>query len=148
MEHSKQAIPPRLQEIIEDFSWSEGREKLELLLEYAEKLPPLPEWLQGQRDQMEPVPECMTPVFVQAEALNGSMQFHLDVPRESPTVRGYAAILSEGLKGATPEQVLSIPNDFYEQMGLHQVLTHQRLIGISAIMAHMKQLALKQLSQE
>jgi len=31
-----ESIPPRLQEIIEDFSWCEGREKLELLLKLRE----------------------------------------------------------------------------------------------------------------
>jgi cysteine desulfuration protein SufE len=141
------SMPPRLEEIIEDFSWCEGREKLELLLEFSEKMSPLPEWLHEQRDAMEPVPECMTPVFVHAETTNGKLTFYFDVPAESPTVRGYAEILRDGVQGATPEAVLAIPNDFYMQMGLQQVLTHQRLSGISAILAHMKRLAVKELGE-
>ena len=142
MNQAQDTIPPRLREIIEDFELAEGREKLELLLDYAASMPPLPDWLASQREQMEPVPECMTPVFVQSKMEAGKLTFYFDVPAESPTVRGYAALLAEGLDGATPQEVLSVPADFYQQMGLDKVLTHQRLNGITAILAHMKRQAL------
>lgn len=145
MSDTSKSIPPRLQEIIEDFGWCEGREKLELLLEFSENLPPLPERLYDKRDAMEPVPECMTPVFIHSENEEDQLTFYFDVPPESPTVRGYAEILRDGTEGATPEEVLAIPNDFFLQMGLGQVLTHQRLNGISAILAHMKKLAAQEL---
>lgn len=140
-------MPARLKEIIEDFQLSEGREKLELLLQYAEQMPALPDWLQLEHSQMEFVPECMTPVYVHAELEAGRMTFYFDVPEESPTVRGYAALMGEGLNGATPEQVLSVPGDFYQQMGLDRVLSHQRLNGIAAILAHMKRLAVDALGK-
>lgn len=147
MEKTVGEMPARLKEIIEDFQLSEGREKLELLLQFAQQMPALPEWLQGDRSQMEFVPECMTPVYVHAETQNGRMTFYFDVPDESPTVRGYAAIMAEGLREATPEQVLNVPGDFYQQIGLDKVLSYQRLNGISAILAHMKRLALETLSR-
>jgi cysteine desulfuration protein SufE len=78
---------------------------------------------------------------------NGGMAFYFAVPPESPTVRGYAAILAEGTRGATPEAILGIPKDFYLQMGLHQVLSPQRMNGIAAILAHMKRLALKKMQR-
>ncbi len=138
------AIPVPLQEIIEAFEWAEGQDKLQLLLEYSEKLPPLPVWLAEKRDQMDQVHECMTPVFIHAEREeDGGMRFYFDIPPESPTVRGYATILEEGLNGATPEEVIAVPGDFYQQMGLHTVLTYQRLNGITAILAYMKRLAAK-----
>lgn len=143
MSEENEKIPTQLQEIIEDFAFCEGREKLELLLEYSERMPPLPEWLQEKHADMDQVQECMTPVYVQATTENGKMSFFFDVPAELPTVRGYAAIMAEGLQGATPEEVLSVPAGFYLQMGLEKVLTQQRLNGISAILAHMKRLALK-----
>lgn len=141
------AIPTRLQKIIEEFEWFEGQEKLQLLLEYSEKMPPLPDWL-NKDSNMEQIHECMTPVFVHAERENGGMHFYFDVPPESPTVRGYAAILGEGLHGATPEEVLAVPGAFYQQMGLQKVLTTQRLNGIGAILAHIKRLATKALSEQ
>jgi cysteine desulfuration protein SufE len=134
-------LPPKLQEIVEDFSYCEGREKLEYLLHFAEKLPPLPDRLADQRQNMDEVHECMTPVFMFAEKDNGRLTYHFDIPPESPTVRGFAAVLQEGLNGLSADQIQAIPNEFYLQMGLQNVLTSQRLNGIGAILAHMKTLA-------
>ena len=145
MNETTEKIPARLQEIVEDFAFCEGREKLELLLEYSERMPALPEWLQDEHESMDQVQECMTPVYVQAKTEDGKMTFYFDVPPESPTVRGYAAIMAEGLQGATPKEVLGVPAGFFLQMGLEKVLTQQRLNGITAILAHMKRLALKTL---
>ena len=141
-------LPPRLQEIVEDFALAEGREKLELLLQYAQELPPLPDWLKEHRERMEPVPECMTPVFAHAEAEDGRMRYYLDVPDEAPTVRGYAAILAQGLNGVRAEEVLNVPTTFYEQMGLSGVLSGQRLNGMRAILARLKHYARQTIAQQ
>ena len=137
--------PARLEEIIQDFQYCEGREKLELLIQYSESLPDLPARFAEQRAGMSPVPECMTPVYMFVEIEADRLHFHFDVPAESPTVRGFAAIMQQGLDGITPEEVLQVPADFYQQMGLHEVLSNQRLNGISAILAHMKQLAVSEM---
>ncbi len=143
MSETNGAIPPRLQEIIETFGESEGEDKLELLLEYSEKMPPLPDWL-NKETNMEQVHECMTPVFVHAEVENGGMVFYFDISPESPTVRGFAAILGEGLRGLPPAQILAVPNDFFQAMGLQKVLSYQRLRGITAILVYLKRLAKEQ----
>jgi cysteine desulfuration protein SufE len=145
MSEQSQVLPKHLQKIVEDFAVCEGREKLELLLDYSERMPPLPEWLQNQHDGMDQVHECMTPVFVQSVTEDGKMHFYFDVPPESPTVRGYAALLAEGLDSLGPQEILTVPNDFYLDMGLAEVLTHQRMNGISAILAHMKRLAVAEI---
>lgn len=134
-------LPERLQEIIENFSYCEGQEKLEYLLQLSESLEPLPEWLEDERDSMDEVNECMTPVFVFAEKNDGHYQYHFDVPPESPTVRGFAAAMQQGLNGATAEQIQNIPDDFYLDTGLQRVLSGQRLFGFGAILAHVKALA-------
>lgn len=141
-------VPDKLLEIVDEFEISIGREKVELLLQYADMMPALPERIQGKHDAMDFVPECMTPVYVTAEQDDNGMHFYFDVPAESPTVRGFAAIMAIGLDGAMPRQVLDIPNDFFLQMGLEQVLTMQRLNGISAILAHMKRIALQSLQSD
>ncbi|NCC36496.1 MAG: cysteine desulfuration protein SufE, partial [Chloroflexia bacterium] len=45
--NERPGIPQRLQAIIEEFQASDRTEKLELMLEYADRLPPLPPHLQG-----------------------------------------------------------------------------------------------------
>lgn len=135
-------LPETLQNIVADFQIMEGQEKLEYLLELADRLPPLPDWLAARRDSMDVVHECMTTVFAYAQKDGqGGIRFFLDVPPESPTVRGYATILQEGLSGATLGEIESVPTEFYLQMGLQSVLSGQRLNGIGAILDHMKRLA-------
>lgn len=140
------SLPPRLAEIVEDFQLAEGREKLELLLHFSEQLPPLPDFLLGQSDQMDQVHECMTPIFVYAERDGDNLVYYFDAPPESPTVRGFAELMRQGLSGNPPETILAVPADFYLAMGLQSVLTGQRLNGIAAILAHMKRLATQQLT--
>ncbi|MBE2233916.1 MAG: SufE family protein [Anaerolinea sp.] len=141
MTHTPPALPLRLQAIVEEFQDAEGREKLDLLLDYAESLPPLPDWLAAQHGDMDQVHECMTPLFIYAEQQEGRMHFYFDAPPESPTVRGYAALMAEGLNGVTFDELMAVPGDFFNAMGLQQVITFQRIRGISAILAHMKRLA-------
>ena len=133
-------LPARLAEIIEDFGFCVGREKLEFLLEFAEALPPLPAQFADKRDEMEEVHECITPVFIYAERDNGRFHYHFDIPPEAPTVSGFARILQEGLDSLTAAEIQAVPNEFYLQMGLQDVLTGQRLNGISAMLLHMKNL--------
>ncbi len=135
------AIPARLGELIEDFQILEGKEKLMYLLELSEQLPDLPERLQARREEFGQVHECMTPVFIHAEVENGGVRYFFDIPRESPTVRGFGQILQEGLDGLTPDEIGRVPNEFYLEMGLQKVITGQRLNGIGAILRYMKKLA-------
>ena len=119
-------------------------EKLETLIAYAESFPALPDWLKDKRDQMEPVPECMTPVFLFAEKQsNGGVHFYLDIPVQSPTVRGLASILANGLDGCTPEEIIAVPADFFLSMKLDEAVSQQRLNGFVGVLAHMKQEAVK-----
>jgi cysteine desulfuration protein SufE len=138
------ALPPKLQEIVDDFASMSREEKIETLIGYAESLPPLPDWLKDERAKMDPVPECMTPVFLFAEkGADGGLIFHFDIPPQSPTVRGLAAILATGLNGCKPEEILSVPADFFVPMNLQDAITQQRINGFIGVLAHMKQAAVK-----
>ena len=130
--------PPALQAIIEEFRAVAPRERMEYLLDYAMSLPPLPERLAAQRDQMEQVHECQTPVFLFTELADGKVHFYLDIPLESPTVRGYASILVDGFQDATPAEVLKTPDDVYALLGLPEVITPQRVRGLHALLVYMK----------
>ena len=137
-------LPAKLQEIVDDFASMSREEKLETLIAYAESMPDLPERFQEERSKMEAVPECMTPVFIIAEKdSGGGIIFHLDIPKQSPTVRGLASILTNGLNGCTLEEILSVPADFYLPMNLQEAVSQQRLNGFIGVLAHMKQVAVK-----
>ena len=130
--------PASLQSLIREFQDATPRERLEMLIEFSDDLPDLPERLHAQRDSMEQVHECQSPVFLHTELKGGHVTFFLDIPREAPTVRGYAGILAEGLNGATPTAVLATPEDVYLLLGLQDAITPQRLRGLHALMVYMK----------
>ena len=90
-------LNPRLQEIADDFDAVPDKERLQLLLEFSQDLPPLPERYAEHRDRMEPVPECQSPLFLAVE-VDRTTAVHLffDAPAEAPTTRGFAAILHAG----------------------------------------------------
>jgi len=137
------SLPKNLQEIVDDVASMSRDEKLETLIAYAESMPDLQERFKDERSKMEPVPECMTPVFIIAEKVNDGIHFHLDIPKQSPTVRGLASILTNGLNGCTLEEILSVPADFYTPMNLQEAVSQQRLTGFIGVLAHMKQAAVK-----
>jgi cysteine desulfuration protein SufE len=110
-----------------------------MLLDFARSLPDLPPHLAADRSALERVHECQTPFFVAAEPdPGGRVALHFDAPPEAPTTRGYAGILSEGLSGATAEEILTTPNDFFVGMGLSELISPLRLRGMGAILAHVK----------
>src|SRR5215211_7111991 len=100
---------PKLQEIVDDFASMTREEKIETLIAYSETLPSIPDRLKDQRDNMDDVPECMTPVCLLSEKQpDGGVNFYFEVPPQAPTVRGLTSILASGLNGLTPEEILSV----------------------------------------
>jgi cysteine desulfuration protein SufE len=130
---------PALQRIVDLFAGAPKDLRLQALLEYSRKVPPLPERYADHPELMEQVPECMTPFFLATELDDEEkVRLHFSVPDQAPTTRGFAGILSSGLNGATPDEVLATPNDFYNRMGLAEAISGQRLRGMGAILARTK----------
>ena len=132
-------LNPRLQEIIEDFGAVPGSQRLHLLLEFSEELPPLPARYAGDRGLLERVPECQTPLFLAVEVdEGGTVHLFFDAPPESPTTRGFAGILHAGLEGLGADEVLATPGEFSSQLGLADVVSPLRLRGMAAMLARIK----------
>ncbi len=130
-------LPPRLQKILTLFSTAPKDLRIQALLDYSRRVPPLPNDVDP--GSLEQVHECQTPFFLHTRLDDeGRVRIFFESPPESPTVRGYAGILHEGLDGETPEAILAIPNDFYLGIGLEEVVTPQRLNGMGAIIARLK----------
>jgi cysteine desulfuration protein SufE len=131
------SIPAALAEVVSDFQDMQGQDKLALLLEFANELPPLPADL--EQAAMEPVPECQSPLFLHVDAADrGKVRLYFSAPPEAPTTRGFAAILAAGLDQQPAEDILAVPDDFYSDLGLAALISPLRLRGMSAMLARIK----------
>ena len=132
-------LPPKLSELVNDFSEVGVKDRLQLLLELSQELPALPERYADHRDAMEQVHECQTPLFLAVE-VDPERTVHLffDAPLEAPTTRGFASIMYTGLDGASTDTVLGVPNDFYLALGLGEAVSPLRLRGMAAMLARIK----------
>lgn len=132
------SLPPALAAIVDDFKSAPPDLRIEFLIEYAEKLPPLPADVVSS-GELERVVECQTPFFLAAHVTEDKdVELFFDAPPESPTTRAFAGILHEGLSGLSVDEVLAVPDGFYNEMGLAESISALRLRGMSAIMARMK----------
>ena len=132
-------LPAAFTAIVDDFQALTEPDRLQLLLEFAEGLPDLPERYADHPELLEPVPECQSPVFLTVEVDDGgAVGLFLSAPREAPTTRGFAGILSEGLAGLTAEQVLAVPDDVPHRLGLDRAVSPLRLRGMAGMLGRIK----------
>jgi cysteine desulfuration protein SufE len=132
-------LPPALDELVDDFASVPARDRLQLLLELSDELPPLPERYAGHAEAMEQVHECQSPLFLAVE-LDDERRVHVffDAPPESPTTRGFAGILHTGLDGLPAEEVLAVPDDAPFRFGLAEAVSPLRLRGMVAMLSRVK----------
>jgi cysteine desulfuration protein SufE len=142
-------LPASFASIVDDFQALSQQDRLQLLLEFSQDLPGLPERYAEHRDRMEPVTECQSPVFLAVEVSPDGehpVGVFFDAPREAPTTRGFAGILAEGLAGMTAQQVLDVPNDVPNRLGLTEAVSPLRLRGMAGMLARIKRQVGEQLA--
>lgn len=126
-------------EVQDLFESVEGMERLELLLDYTEALPALPEAYAALRDAgLGTVHECQSPVFLHVEGEAGCVRLWADVPREAPTARGFVGLLHALFNGQSAETILAAPPDLLHALGLAPLLGMQRSRGLRAIYARLR----------
>ena len=132
-------LPTALAEIRSDFRELGVKDRLQLLLEFSNELPELPEQYRDHPDLMERVEECQSPVFIFVE-IDDSHVVHLwaTAPKEAPTTRGFASILVQGLAGLTVDEVLAVPDDYPSDLGLTEAVSPLRIRGMTALLGRTK----------
>jgi len=132
-------LPPALAEIRSDFRELGVKDRLQLLLEFSNELPELPEQYRDHPDLMERVEECQSPVFIFVE-VDDEQIVHLwaTAPKEAPTTRGFASILVQGLAGLTVDEVLAVPDDYPSDLGLTEAVSPLRIRGMTALLGRTK----------
>lgn len=133
-------IPAGIQKILRRFATLTPDLTRQALVQYANRLPPLPERYASLDPEEYRVHECQTPVAIYPEVVDGRMYYHADVPQGAPTIRALLAMIFEAVNGQPPETVLAIPQDFVRQV-MDKLGLGTREIGLNAMVERLKRAA-------
>lgn len=133
---------PSLDQVVRRFQAADRQLRLETLLDYARKLPPIPERLAIQKEQgLARVHECQSPVFVWVELEDDVVRLYADAPPEAPTVRGFVSLLIATLDGKPVEELRRVPDDLLDRLGLTDAIGMTRTQGLTAVLWRLKRSA-------
>jgi len=129
-----------IREIADQFQLVDPQDRLDILLDYSERLPPLPEEYAPLRDRgLNMVHECQSPVFLMVEMDDDDIvHLYADVPREAPTARSFTSILLDAFDGQPAAVVLGAPPDVLHDLGIDALIGMQRTRGLRAIYAKLR----------
>jgi cysteine desulfuration protein SufE len=133
-------IPPAIQKVLRRFATLTPDLTRQALVQYANRLPPLPEQFRDLDRERYAVHECQTPVAIYPEVRDGLMYYHADVPQGAPTIRALLAMIFEAVNGQPPATVLAIPQDFVRQI-MDKLGLGTREVGLNAMVERLKRAA-------
>ncbi|MGP6171070.1 SufE family protein [Microbacterium sp. A196] len=131
-------VPDTLAEIRGDFLELPEGERLQLLLEFSQELPAVSEEVAGHPEMYERVAECQSPVYIYVEVVDDVVTMHATAPPEAPTTRGFASILVQGITGLSADEVLAIPDDYPQSIGLTRAVSPLRIGGMTGMLMRVK----------
>jgi cysteine desulfuration protein SufE len=131
-------VPDTLAEIRDGFLETPEADRLLLLLEYSDELPEVSEQVANHPEMCERVAECQSPVYIYVEVNDGVVTMHATAPPEAPTTRGFASILVQGITGLTADEVLAIPDDYPQSIGLTKAVSPLRIGGMTGMLMRAK----------
>lgn len=135
---SMSELPDTLAEIRDGFLETPEADRLLLLLEYSDELPAVSAEVANHPEMYERVAECQSPVYIYVEVNDDVVTMHATAPPEAPTTRGFASILVQGITGLTADQVLAIPDDYPQSIGLTRAVSPLRLGGMTGMLMRAK----------
>ena len=131
-------LPDSLAEIRDGFLETPEADRLLLLLEFADELPAVSDEVAAHPEMCERVAECQSPVYIYVEVDDDIVTMHATAPEEAPTTRGFASILVQGITGLTTDEVLAIPEDYPQSIGLTKAVSPLRIGGMTGMLMRAK----------
>lgn len=130
-------VPAAIQKILKRFATLSPDLVRQALVQYSNRLPPLPERFRTLDVEAYRVHECQTPVAIFPEMRDGKLYFHADVPQGAPTIRALLAMIFEAVNGEPPETILAIPGDFV-RLVMDKLGLGTREVGLNAMVQRLK----------
>jgi len=135
MPESVTPLPAPLTKIVERLQRANpARMKYELLIRYAQQVPPLPMSAKIPANQVQ---GCTSQVWLVTD-LDAQGKVQISGDADSQLVKGLLAMLVLGLGGATPQEIIALSPDFIQLTGLDVSLTPSRNNGFISMVNFLK----------
>lgn len=131
-------VPETLAEIRDAFLELPEAERLQLLLEFSNELPAVSDEVASHPEMYERVAECQSPVYIHVDVQDDVVTMHATAPPEAPTTRGFASILVQGITGLSADEVIAIPDDYPQSIGLTRAVSPLRIAGMTGMLLRVK----------
>lgn len=144
MSMQDRAVPGPLREVLAEFAALSPPDRVTMLIEYGDDLPPLPAQYADPPGSMERVTECQSPVYLAVTASAqrpGGVQLFVSAPPQAPVTRGFAGLLHELTEQLTAAQVAALPGDLPMRLGLDPAISPLRLRAMSGLLARVSRAA-------
>jgi cysteine desulfuration protein SufE len=122
------------QEIVEEFSlFDSWEDKYEYIIDLGKKLPPLNE---AYRTEDHKIKGCQSQVWMHSNLKDGKVYYEAD--SDAMIVKGLASMLVRVFSGQKPEDIVSAPVKFIDDIGMTSHLAQTRSNGLRAMLKQMK----------
>lgn len=135
-------LPPALTDRLEEFAQVPAADRLTLLLEYGDDLPPLPDRFRDPPASMQRVVECQSPVYVAVLAAGraaGDVRLYVSAAAQAPVTRGFAGLLTGLVPELTADEIGRIPPDLPARLQLTDAVSPLRLNGMRGLLLRVQQ---------
>lgn len=130
--------------VLAEFASLPPTDRVTLLIEYGDELPPLPVQYADPPASMERVTECQSPVYLAVTPSTqraGGVDLFVSAPPQAPVTRGFAGLLRELTDQLDAAQVAELPPDLPDHLGLDGAISPLRLRAMSGLLARVTRAA-------
>jgi len=121
----------------ESMSVLEGMERLQYIIEEANKVDPLGDEYKTEQNKIR---GCISNLWVAGEQLaDGTMEYYHDA--DSHMTKGTAKVILDMVNGEPKEEVASLTIESFKPLGIRELLTMQRQVGFASLIERVVQIA-------
>ncbi len=130
----EKSIPEIEAEIVDEFSlFDSWEDKYEYIIDMGKRLPPLSPDYKKEENKIK---GCQSTVWMHSDVKDGKIYFEAD--SDAMIVKGLVSMLIRVLSGHKPEEVISAPLQFIDDIGMTSHLAQTRSNGLRAMIKQMK----------
>lgn len=131
-------IKENQQKIVDEFGqYQEWEDKYSYLIQLGREVKEMPDEYRTEKNKLS---GCQSQVWMDAEFIDGKVVLKAD--SDAMIVKGLVAILLKAYSNFTPDEILSAPPAFLQEIGIDKHLSPTRKNGLGAMLKQIQMYAL------